>query len=266
MADFAVAMAAARSRPVRRAAVSASPSTTGCSRSKPNSGRRRSLSAPWLRADRPRRSERAWICPHTTRQVRTGGDPEQASAGRRSVPAPARPVVRLAEDRFNLVVVGRFSRGKSSLMNAILGRYRLPTGVVPLTSVITTVTYGSEERVTLHFRGSGLIEDIQSRPASRLRHRARQSRQRPPDRGGGGAVAGADPAARLRFRRYAGPGVLDRRELPCHRSLHAGGGCADPGDQLRQPAVGGGDCSAALRPASAPAGVSRGQQAGQQYD
>ena len=68
---------------------------------------------------------------------------------------------RLAEDRFNLVVVGRFSRGKSSLMNAILGMDRLPTGVVPLTSVITTVTYGSEERVTLHFRGSGLIEDIQ---------------------------------------------------------------------------------------------------------
>ena len=28
---------------------------------------------------------------------------------------------RLAEDRFNLVVVGRFSRGKSTLMNAILG-------------------------------------------------------------------------------------------------------------------------------------------------
>ncbi len=67
---------------------------------------------------------------------------------------------RLAEDRFNLVVVGRFSRGKSSLMNAILGMDSLPTGVVPLTSVITTVTYGSEERVTLHFHGSSLIEDI----------------------------------------------------------------------------------------------------------
>src|SRR5271168_2401536 len=65
---------------------------------------------------------------------------------------------RLAEDRFNLVVVGRFSRGKSSLMNAILGMDRLPTGVVPLTSVITTVTYGSEERVTLHYDRTGMIE------------------------------------------------------------------------------------------------------------
>jgi predicted GTPase len=29
--------------------------------------------------------------------------------------------VRLAEDRFNLVVVGRFNRGKTSIMNAIPG-------------------------------------------------------------------------------------------------------------------------------------------------
>ena len=67
---------------------------------------------------------------------------------------------RLAEDRFNLVVLGRFSRGKSSLMNAILGMNRLPTGVVPLTSVITTVTYGSDDRVTLHYLDSRLIDDI----------------------------------------------------------------------------------------------------------
>ncbi len=65
--------------------------------------------------------------------------------------------IRLAEYRFNLAAVGRFSRGKSSLMNAILGMDRLPTGVVPLTSVITTVTYGSLERVTLHFLGTSLI-------------------------------------------------------------------------------------------------------------
>jgi small GTP-binding protein len=58
---------------------------------------------------------------------------------------------RLAEDRFNLVVVGRFSRGKTSLMNAILETDRLPTGIVPLTSVITTVAYGSKEQVALQY-------------------------------------------------------------------------------------------------------------------
>lgn len=67
---------------------------------------------------------------------------------------------RLAEDRFNLTVVGRFSRGKTSLMNAILGMDRLPTGVVPLTSVVTLVAYGSEEKAVLHYQGTRLFMDV----------------------------------------------------------------------------------------------------------
>lgn len=67
---------------------------------------------------------------------------------------------RLAEDQFNLMVVGRFSRGKSTLMNAILGGDLLPTGIVPLTSVITTVRYGSRPQVVLHFRDSGLNHEV----------------------------------------------------------------------------------------------------------
>jgi GTP-binding protein EngB required for normal cell division len=58
---------------------------------------------------------------------------------------------RLAEDRFNLIVAGRFSRGKTSLMNAILATDRLPTGIVPLTSVITSVRYGSREQVQIEW-------------------------------------------------------------------------------------------------------------------
>lgn len=69
-------------------------------------------------------------------------------------------LTRLAENRFNLLVVGRFSRGKSSLMNAILGGELLPTGIVPLTSVITTVRYGSRKQVVLHFNGRGLTRDV----------------------------------------------------------------------------------------------------------
>ncbi len=70
-------------------------------------------------------------------------------------------LTRLAEDQFNLMVVGRFSRGKSTLMNAILGDALLPTGIVPLTSVITTVRYGSRPQVVLHFRDSGLNREVQ---------------------------------------------------------------------------------------------------------
>jgi hypothetical protein len=67
---------------------------------------------------------------------------------------------RLAEDRFVLLVAGRFSRGKTSLMNAILGLDRLPTGILPLTSVITSVAYGRPERVQLEREHGGLPIDI----------------------------------------------------------------------------------------------------------
>ncbi len=67
---------------------------------------------------------------------------------------------RLAEDRFNLVLIGRFSRGKTSLVNAILGMDRLPTGIVPLTSVITSVAYGSAERVMLRFTRSFMDQEV----------------------------------------------------------------------------------------------------------
>ena len=69
-------------------------------------------------------------------------------------------LTRLAEDRFNLMVVGRFSRGKSTLMNAILGGNHLPTGIVPLTSVITTVRYGSRKQVVLNFTDRSLRREV----------------------------------------------------------------------------------------------------------
>jgi small GTP-binding protein len=74
-------------------------------------------------------------------------------------------LARLAEDKFNLLVVGRFSRGKSTLMNAILGGDYLPTGIVPLTSAIATIRYGSRKQVVLNFSDSGLRHEI---PLSRL--------------------------------------------------------------------------------------------------
>ena len=70
-------------------------------------------------------------------------------------------VVKLAEDRFNLAVVGQFKRGKSSLMNAIIGRDLLPTGLLPLTSAITTLCYGPEEKVVLQRKGWIFEQEIE---------------------------------------------------------------------------------------------------------
>ena len=67
---------------------------------------------------------------------------------------------RLAEDRFNIVIVGRFSRGKTSVVNALLAVDRLPVGIVPLTSVVTTVSYGTVDQVFLTFQESRLRSEI----------------------------------------------------------------------------------------------------------
>ena len=56
-------------------------------------------------------------------------------------------MAKLAEDRFTLAVLGQFKRGKSSLMNAIIGRELLPIGVLPLTSAITVLRFAPEERL-----------------------------------------------------------------------------------------------------------------------
>ncbi|HUA03208.1 MAG TPA: dynamin family protein [Solirubrobacteraceae bacterium] len=65
---------------------------------------------------------------------------------------------RLAEDRFNLVVLGEFKRGKSTLINALLGRNVLPTGVVPLTSVVTTISAGDRDRLRVYFTDGAVQE------------------------------------------------------------------------------------------------------------
>ncbi|HTT13923.1 MAG TPA: dynamin family protein [Burkholderiaceae bacterium] len=65
---------------------------------------------------------------------------------------------RLAEGVFNLVVAGEFNRGKSSVINALLGAAVLPVGVVPLTSVVTVVRQGERPRATVCFAGGATRE------------------------------------------------------------------------------------------------------------
>jgi GTP-binding protein EngB required for normal cell division len=62
-------------------------------------------------------------------------------------------MAKLAEDRFTIAILGQFKRGKSSLLNAIIGRDLLPTGILPLTSVITIVKFGARERLVIQRKG-----------------------------------------------------------------------------------------------------------------
>src|SRR5580698_7017046 len=60
---------------------------------------------------------------------------------------------RLDAARLRVLVVGEAKRGKSTLINALLGREVLPSGVTPLTAVPTTVTHGTGEAVQVAFAG-----------------------------------------------------------------------------------------------------------------
>ena len=53
----------------------------------------------------------------------------------------ARLQERASGDRFNLVALGEFKRGKSSVLNALLGAEVLPMGVIPVTAIATIVSY-----------------------------------------------------------------------------------------------------------------------------
>lgn len=69
-------------------------------------------------------------------------------------------MAKLAEDHFTLAVLGQFKRGKSSLMNAIIGRELLPTGLLPLTSAITSLRFGPAERLLITRENSMFTDEL----------------------------------------------------------------------------------------------------------
>lgn len=64
-------------------------------------------------------------------------------AGADTVAGDARGLLqRVREGRFFVACLGQFKRGKSTVINALLGEAVLPSGVAPVTSVVTVVRYG----------------------------------------------------------------------------------------------------------------------------
>jgi GTP-binding protein EngB required for normal cell division len=56
-----------------------------------------------------------------------------------------------SEQVLRIAVFGRFKAGKSTFLNNLIGRDLVPTGVTPVTSVITEVGYGTRERAVVRF-------------------------------------------------------------------------------------------------------------------
>ncbi len=66
---------------------------------------------------------------------------------------------RLETGHFHLVVLGQFKRGKSTLLNALLGEPLLPMGVVPVTAIPALIAYGPTRQARIHF-GDGTEQPV----------------------------------------------------------------------------------------------------------
>ena len=58
---------------------------------------------------------------------------------------------QLENEQFHLVVVGEFSRGKSTFVNALLGRKMLPSSKSPTTAVISKIVYDETPGYIVHY-------------------------------------------------------------------------------------------------------------------
>lgn len=65
---------------------------------------------------------------------------------------------KIAAGTFDVAVVGQFKRGKSTLINALVGAPVLPMGVVPLTSVVTILEDGPRHACRIEFLDDSMRE------------------------------------------------------------------------------------------------------------
>ncbi len=67
------------------------------------------------------------------------------------IPDIKEEINRIKEEQLYLVVLGQFKRGKSTLINALIGEDILPSAVLPLTSIVTLIKYGVEKNIKVTF-------------------------------------------------------------------------------------------------------------------
>ncbi|MFO0794676.1 MAG: dynamin family protein [Candidatus Brocadiaceae bacterium] len=72
---------------------------------------------------------------------------------------------QLLSNYFNLVILGQFKRGKTTLINSLIGKEILPSSVVPLTSIVTILKFGNDIRCNIFMEnGSEKIVNVEELP------------------------------------------------------------------------------------------------------
>jgi predicted GTPase len=66
---------------------------------------------------------------------------------------------KLESQRFRVAVVGEFSKGKSTLLNALLGEEIQPVRDIPCSGTVTVLKYGPQQRVICKYK-DGREEEI----------------------------------------------------------------------------------------------------------
>ena len=67
---------------------------------------------------------------------------------------------KLTSGQLHLAVLGQMKRGKSSFINALLGAEVLPTGVLPVTAIITEIRYGPAPAAVIVYSTGNLREQV----------------------------------------------------------------------------------------------------------
>lgn len=67
---------------------------------------------------------------------------------------------KLASNQLQVAVLGQMKRGKSSFINSLLGADILPTGVLPVTAIITEIRYGPIADAVIVYATGGLREQV----------------------------------------------------------------------------------------------------------
>lgn len=70
---------------------------------------------------------------------------------------------QISTRKYRVAVIGEFKRGKSSLVNCLLGTEILPTDILPTTAVINRIVYDTEQKLDIHYKdGHTEVSDINS--------------------------------------------------------------------------------------------------------
>ena len=77
--------------------------------------------------------------------------PNPSTAQRETLARLAALQTRLDEGLLRVALLGQFKRGKSTLLNALLGAPLLPAGVIPVTAIPTFVRGGAEAKASITF-------------------------------------------------------------------------------------------------------------------